>query len=169
MHMHEYDDAVLNCFLKNQLQLFPEEVAETNMCFIPSNLDYLRAGGRVSNAAAIAGNILGLKPCIEIVDGYLKATKKYRGNYNKVLPKLIQEFVEKNNLDREEIWLCNTVQFSKEMKALVEATVKENEKLSAEVKEIKEELRQCLIQYSDLLSRENLRLSFPRLIFSATM
>ncbi len=27
--MHEYDDAVLNCFLKNQLQLFPEKVAET--------------------------------------------------------------------------------------------------------------------------------------------
>ena len=27
--MHEYDDAVLNCFLKNQLQLFPVEVAET--------------------------------------------------------------------------------------------------------------------------------------------
>ena len=27
--MHEYDDVVLQCFLKNQLQLFPEEVAET--------------------------------------------------------------------------------------------------------------------------------------------
>ena len=27
--MHEYDDAVLQCFFKNQLQLFPEEVAET--------------------------------------------------------------------------------------------------------------------------------------------
>ena len=27
--MHEYDDAVLQCFLKNQLQLFPEAVAET--------------------------------------------------------------------------------------------------------------------------------------------
>ena len=27
--MHEYDDAVLRCFLKNQLQLFPEEVAST--------------------------------------------------------------------------------------------------------------------------------------------
>lgn len=25
--MHEFDDAVLDCFLKNQLQLFPEEVA----------------------------------------------------------------------------------------------------------------------------------------------
>ncbi|MBP3351540.1 MAG: glyoxalase [Lachnospiraceae bacterium] len=27
--MHEYDDAVLKCFLDNQLQLFPEEVADT--------------------------------------------------------------------------------------------------------------------------------------------
>lgn len=26
--MHEYDDAVLKCFLKNQSQLFPEDVAE---------------------------------------------------------------------------------------------------------------------------------------------
>lgn len=27
--MQEYDDAVLKCFLKKQLQLFPEKVAET--------------------------------------------------------------------------------------------------------------------------------------------
>ena len=27
--MHEFDDAVLKCFLKKQLQLFPEPVAET--------------------------------------------------------------------------------------------------------------------------------------------
>lgn len=27
--MQEYDDAVLQCFLKHQLQLFPEAVAET--------------------------------------------------------------------------------------------------------------------------------------------
>ena len=27
--MHEYDNAVLECFLDNQLQLFPEKVAET--------------------------------------------------------------------------------------------------------------------------------------------
>lgn len=26
--MHEFDDAVLACFLKNQLQLFPDQVAE---------------------------------------------------------------------------------------------------------------------------------------------
>lgn len=27
--MHDYDDVVLKCFLEKQLQLFPEEVAET--------------------------------------------------------------------------------------------------------------------------------------------
>ena len=27
--MHEFDDAVLKCFLKNQSQLFPEDVADT--------------------------------------------------------------------------------------------------------------------------------------------
>lgn len=27
--MHEYDDAVLQCFLKNQTQLFPEPVADS--------------------------------------------------------------------------------------------------------------------------------------------
>ena len=27
--MHEYDESVLQCFLKNQLQLFDEEVAST--------------------------------------------------------------------------------------------------------------------------------------------
>lgn len=27
--MHDYDDAVLQCFLDNQLQLFPEKVAES--------------------------------------------------------------------------------------------------------------------------------------------
>ena len=26
--MHEFDDAVLECFLQQQLQLFPEKVAE---------------------------------------------------------------------------------------------------------------------------------------------
>ncbi|HKM03168.1 MAG TPA: glyoxalase [Lachnospiraceae bacterium] len=26
--MYDYDDAVLSCFLRNQLQLFPEKVAE---------------------------------------------------------------------------------------------------------------------------------------------
>ncbi|MBR7091026.1 MAG: DegV family EDD domain-containing protein, partial [Clostridia bacterium] len=51
-----------------------EEIGlQTKMCFIPKNLDYLRAGGRCSNAVALVGNLLNLHPCIEIIDGKLIA------------------------------------------------------------------------------------------------
>ena len=45
-----------------------------NMCFLPDNLAFLRAGGRVSNAAYLGSRILSLHPCIEILDGKLMAT-----------------------------------------------------------------------------------------------
>lgn len=55
--------------------------------FIPGNLDYLKAGGRVSKAAYLGATLLRLKPLIEIVDGQLLASKKYRGSIEKfVIP-----------------------------------------------------------------------------------
>lgn len=45
------------------------------MCFIPDELEYLRAGGRVSNAVALCGKLLGIHPRIELLDGQLVATK----------------------------------------------------------------------------------------------
>jgi len=85
------------------------------MCFIPYNLDYLRAGGRVSNATALCGNILNIHPKIELIDGYLKATKKYRGKMDKVVPHLITDFVS-DDLERNEIWMGCTHGFSEELK-----------------------------------------------------
>lgn len=82
--------------------------ARTQMCFIPRNLDYLRAGGRVSNAVALVGNLLRLHPCIDILDGKLIAGKKYRGDMVKLAPVLLREFVEKHALDRERIYFIQT-------------------------------------------------------------
>ena len=53
------------------------------MGFIPGDLGYLRAGGRLSNAAFVGATLLRVKPIIELVDGRLVATKKLRG---KMLP-----------------------------------------------------------------------------------
>ncbi len=86
------------------------------MCFVPSNLDYLRAGGRVSNATAICGNLLSIHPKIELVDGYLKATKKYRGKMRKVVLTMMNEYIAEHKLDREEIWLGSTIGFENELK-----------------------------------------------------
>ena len=71
------------------------------MGFFPGDLAYLRAGGRVSNAAYLGAKILSLNPLIELQDGYLKATKKYRGKMEKVAIQLLQEFPEKNHFSKE--------------------------------------------------------------------
>lgn len=97
---------------------------KTQMCFIPDNLDYLRAGGRVSNAMALVGNILSLHPCIEIIDGKLLAQKKYRGSTKKVIPKLIADFVEKHALKKDLIRFINTPTLSEECRAIAEKTAR---------------------------------------------
>ena len=81
---------------------------QTKMCFIPDNLDYLRAGGRCSNAVALVGNLLQLHPCIEIIDGKLIAGKKYRGQLSKVAPVLLKEFAAKHQLNMDHLYFINT-------------------------------------------------------------
>ena len=71
------------------------------MGFFPGDLAYLRAGGRVSNAAYLGAKILSLNPLIELMDGQLKATKKYRGKMDKVALDLLKEFPAANKLSRE--------------------------------------------------------------------
>ncbi len=71
------------------------------MGFFPGDLAYLRAGGRVSNAAYLGAKLLSLNPLIEILDGYLKATKKYVGKREKVFIQLLEEFPEKNNFSKD--------------------------------------------------------------------
>ena len=98
---------------------------QTQMCFIPRNLDYLRAGGRVSNAVALVGNLLHLHPLIEIIDGKLIAGKKYRGAMEKVLPAVVREFTEKHGLKKDHVYLIRAPYFEDSLVAAVEKTLKE--------------------------------------------
>ena len=120
-------------FLKNnpdatieQAVAFAENLMDkVHMAFIPDNLDYLRAGGRVSNVAALIGNLIGLHPCIEIENGYLLAKKKYRGSFTRVLPQLIKEHKEKYGLMTDKLYLIWAPGFSDELKAVAENAAKE--------------------------------------------
>lgn len=69
-----------------------ELLSRAKMCFLPDNLEFLRAGGRVSNAVCLGSRILNIHPCIEILDGKLVATKKYRGKMKKVVRQLIEDY-----------------------------------------------------------------------------
>ena len=82
-----------------------DAIAKVRMGFIPGDLDYLRAGGRVSNAAYLGAKILGLHPLIEIQDGKLISTKKYRGSMARVIAQMALEFPEQSGLGKGEIHL----------------------------------------------------------------
>ena len=101
------------------------EIADqTKMCFIPKNLDYLRAGGRCSNAVALVGNLLNLHPCIEIIDGRLIAGKKYRGAMTKLAPALLREFTEKLNLKKDHIYFIHTPYMEEAIRTVLDAEAK---------------------------------------------
>ena len=103
-----------------------ELIARANMCFMPDNLEFLRAGGRVSNVAFLGAKLLNLHPVIEILDGQLMATKKYRGKMNKVAAQLVTDYAEKYDLDKEEcLWFVYVTGFSDTVRAIVENAAKE--------------------------------------------
>lgn len=80
-------------------------VQKTHTSFVADTLDFLLAGGRVSNAAAIGAAILRLKPRIDIVEGKLIASKKYRGRMKKIAPQFVKDFVESQDFNRDNVYL----------------------------------------------------------------
>ncbi len=111
--------------LKEAAEYAGKAADSVKMCFIPKDLSFLRAGGRVSNAASLIGNILNIHPVIELQNGYLMAVKKLRGSMERVIPKLIREFTDIRKLDRKVIWLESTTGLSDELKQIAEDTVRE--------------------------------------------
>jgi len=81
------------------LQKIQAYVTKTRTSFIPDTMEYLLAGGRVSNATAVTATVLKLKPRIDIIDGKLIATKKYRGSMKKIISRFVDDFMEGKNFD----------------------------------------------------------------------
>lgn len=90
-------------------------IERARVTFLPNTLEYLRAGGRVSNAAYLGGTLLNIKPLIVMKDGSLIASKKYRGSMEKVAYKYFDEFVQDYALDRSLLYLFYVEGFSREL------------------------------------------------------
>ena len=94
--------------------------SQTRMCFIPKNLDYLRAGGRLSNAAYFGGRLLNIHPLVEILNGVLTATKKYRGDTKILAPRLIKEYSQEQNLSKDLLYLICSIGLDDDLKIIAE-------------------------------------------------
>jgi len=65
-----------------EIDAFVERYQRKHMLlFTVNTLDYLAKGGRIGRAAALAGNLLNVKPILTIRDGEVVPLKRVRGNH----------------------------------------------------------------------------------------
>lgn len=77
--------------------------------FVLDRLDYMKRGGRCSAVTAIGANLLKLHPCIDVVDGKLVVTKKYRGSMERVVSDYLHDRLDgRDDIDTERIWLVDS-------------------------------------------------------------
>jgi DegV family protein with EDD domain len=101
------------------------KVPKSRLAFVPGSLEFLRAGGRVSNLAYLGGALFKIKPRIELIDGKLVSTKKYRGKMEAVSEKLIREYLNEYDIDREQLYLIYSIGLDETIKQRMDEIAKE--------------------------------------------
>lgn len=97
--------------------LAPEEIVEKVKARIPAvqasfvieRLDYLYRGGRCSGLALFGANLLKIRPEIEVKNGVMGNTEKFRGRMNDVVTKYCQSVLNRyNNPDKSVIFITHS-------------------------------------------------------------
>ncbi len=87
-----------------------EELAtRVEASFVVDSIDYLYKGGRCSALAAFGANLLKLKPCIEVIDGKMTPSKKFRGKIDKVIMDYVDSKLKgRDDIIRHRIFITHT-------------------------------------------------------------
>ncbi|WP_186579529.1 DegV family protein [Aquibacillus kalidii] len=101
-------------------------VPKSRLAFVPGSLEFLKAGGRVSNMAYLGGALLRIKPRIELKDGHLVSTKKYRGKMDKVTEKLFRDYLNDYDIDREQLYFQYSIGLDEDIKRRMDELAKAN-------------------------------------------
>lgn len=105
--------------LHEKVQAFTEKVESS---FLVDKLNYLAKGGRCSAVAALGANLLNLKPCIDVKDGKMGVSKKYRGKYHKCLADYVKErLADRDDIRRDVLFVTKTSVSDEEYAAVMEA------------------------------------------------
>ena len=76
--------------------------------FVIDSLEFLHKGGRCSTVAMLGANLMNFKPCIIVKDGAMTVGRKYRGKYDQVLLKYIEDRVgDGHDIDRSHIFITH--------------------------------------------------------------
>ena len=76
--------------------------------FVIDSLEFLHKGGRCSTLALLGANLMNFKPCIVVKDGKMSVAKKYRGKFESVLLKYIEERIgDGHDIDRSHVFITH--------------------------------------------------------------
>lgn len=75
--------------ISHVLREFDDQMNRMEIILGPYSLKQMKKSGRISAAAAFAGELLGLRPIITLIDGQTKVESKVRGD-DKVIPSMIE-------------------------------------------------------------------------------
>ena len=108
-------------------------IPKVDASFVVDTLEYLHKGGRCSSIAALGANLLKLRPMIQVKDGKMSVTKKYRGKMSEVLKQYVSEkLAEENKFIGKRIFVThsgNCDEIALELKSMVEAAYPDKEVL----------------------------------------
>lgn len=106
-------------------RLHSDVIPKIDASFFVANVEYLHKGGRCSSIAALGANLLKLRPCIDVIDGKMKVTKKYRGAMDKCIKEYVSDRLKQvEAYDSELIFITHTTK--PEMTAIAAEAIKSN-------------------------------------------
>lgn len=86
-----------------------EDSAKCQTSFLVDVIEYLWKGGRCSSVAAIGANLLKLKPRIDVQNGKMLSTKKYRGKTTKCFAAYVDDLLKgKDNIRQNRIFITHS-------------------------------------------------------------
>ena len=86
-----------------------EDADKCQASFLVDVIEYLWKGGRCSSVAAIGANILKLKPRIDVLNGNMLSTKKYRGRTAKCFAAYADDMLKgKDNIRQNRIFITHS-------------------------------------------------------------
>ena len=84
-------------------------VPKVDVSFVLNTLDYLRKGGRCTSVQALGANLLGLKPCIEVIGGKMTVGKKYRGKIEAAYVQYIKDrLANRSDIDTRRVFITDS-------------------------------------------------------------
>ncbi|AKG05225.1 EDD domain protein [Salimicrobium jeotgali] len=102
------------------MERIEQTVPKARLSFIPGSLEFLKAGGRVSNAGSLIGTLLKIKPRIDLKNGKLISTKKYRGNMKGAGRKLLHDYFSEYDMDPDQLYFIYSVGLDEETRGMLE-------------------------------------------------